>query len=64
MGLFLQLLFPGDLVGKESACNAGDLGSVPGSERSSGGENGQIVKNLLAMQETQVQSLGPEDPLK
>ena len=23
-------------VGKESACNAGDLGSIPGSERSPG----------------------------
>ena len=22
--------FPGDSVGKESACNAGDLGSIPG----------------------------------
>ena len=28
--------FPGSLVGKESACNAGDPGSVPGSGRSSG----------------------------
>ena len=26
--------------GKESACNAGGLGSVPGSERSPGEENG------------------------
>ena len=28
--------FPGGSVGKESACNAGDPGSIPGSERSTG----------------------------
>ena len=28
--------FPGDSAGKESTCNAGDLGSTPGSGRSSG----------------------------
>ena len=28
--------FPDSLVGKESACNAGDLGSIPGSGRSPG----------------------------
>ena len=26
--------FPGGSDGKESACNAGDTGSIPGSERS------------------------------
>ena len=26
--------FPGGSAGKESACNAGDLGSIPGLERS------------------------------
>ena len=44
MGLFLQLLFPGGLVGKESACNAGDLDSVPGSGRSPGGEHGNPLQ--------------------
>ena len=34
------LSFPGVLDGKESACNAGDLGSVPVSERSPGERNG------------------------
>ena len=29
--------FPGDLDGKESTCNAGDLGLIPGLGRSSGG---------------------------
>ena len=28
--------FLGSSVGKESACNAGDLGSIPGSRRSAG----------------------------
>ena len=28
--------FPGGLVGKEPACNAGDLSSIPGSGRSPG----------------------------
>ena len=32
--------FPGGSAGKESACNAGDLGSIPGLGRSSGEENG------------------------
>ena len=32
--------FPGGSDGKESVCNARDLGSVPGSGRSPGEENG------------------------
>ena len=32
--------FPGDLDGKESTCNAGDLGSVPGLGRFPGGRQG------------------------
>ena len=32
--------FPGGSDGKESACNAGDLGSVPGLGRSPEGEHG------------------------
>ena len=39
--------FPGVSLGKESACNAGDeghLGSIPGSGRSPGGENGNYVQ--------------------
>ena len=31
--------FPGGLEGKESACNAGDLGLIPGLRRSSGEGN-------------------------
>ena len=68
--------FPGGSRGKESACNAGDWGLICGSGRSSGEVNGypfqyswaslmvQMVKNLPAMQETWVLSLGWEDALK
>ena len=34
------MAFPGGSVGKEFACKAGDLGSVPGLGRSSGEGNG------------------------
>ena len=41
LGLYLcltlmNLSFPGGSAGKESACNAGDLGSIPGLGRSPG----------------------------
>ena len=32
----MHIASPCSSDGKESACNAGDLGSIPGSERSSG----------------------------
>ena len=35
-----QLSLPGGSDGKASACNAGDLGSVPGLGRSPGERNG------------------------
>ena len=68
--------FPDSSVGKESSCNAGDPGSIPGSGRSAGeGVDypfqyswaslvAQLVKNLPAMRATWVQSLGWEDPLE
>ena len=34
------LVFPGGSVGKESACNAGDLGLIPGLGRSPGDGKG------------------------
>ena len=36
--------FLGDSDGKESACNAGDLGSIPGMGRSSGEMNGYPLR--------------------
>ena len=35
--------FPGDSDGKESACNAGDAGSIPGLG-SPGGGNGNLIQ--------------------
>ena len=36
--------FPCGSDGKESACNAGDLGLIPGSGRASGGGNGNPLQ--------------------
>ena len=46
---FLGILFkgfPGNSVGKESACNAGDSDLIPGSGRSPGEENGNPLSVL------------------
>ena len=65
--------FLGSSAGKESACNAGEPGSIPGSGSSLGERIGyplqhswaslvaQMVKNPPEMQETWVQSLGWEE---
>ena len=68
--------FPGSSAGKEPACNTGDPGSIPGSGSSPGEGTGyplqyfgaslmaEMVKNLPAMRETWVRSLGWENPLE
>ena len=38
--------FPGGSDGKESACNVGDLGSIPGLGRSPGRGHGQRGMNI------------------
>ena len=38
------LLFKGGLAGKESAYKVGDLGSIPGLERSTGGGHGNPLQ--------------------
>ena len=40
----MQEDFPAGSDAKESACNAGDLGSIPGLRRSSGEGNGNPVQ--------------------
>ena len=40
----LLMGFPGGSVRKESACNAGDLGLIPGSRRSPGKGNGNPLQ--------------------
>ena len=69
------LVSPCSSAGKESAWNAGDSGCIPGLGKSPGegisypfqyswaSLVAQMVKNLLAMWETWVRSLGLEDPL-
>ena len=68
--------FPGNSADKESACNVGDPGWIPGLERTPGEGIGyplqyfgaslvaQLVKNRSAMQETRVQFLGQEDTVE
>ena len=68
--------FPGSSAGKESTCNRGDPGSIPGSGKSPcrrdrlptpvflGFTAGSDGKESTAMWETWVQSLGWEDPLE
>ena len=68
--------FPRSSTGKESTCEVGDPDCIPGLGSSPGEGIGyplqyskvllmtQMVKNLLAMQETWVRSLGWEDPLE
>ena len=63
----LCLGFPGSLAGEESACNAGDPSSIPGLGRVksfTGFPVAQMVKNLPAMLETWVRSLGQKNPLE
>ena len=79
--LFMALLglcwgFLHSSVGKESACNARDPGSIPGSGRLLGEGIGyplqyswvslvaQLVKNLPAMREIRVRSPDWKDPLE
>ena len=72
----LSLCLPGSSVGKESTCNAGDPGLIPGSGRSAGEGTGyplqyswtslvaETVKNPPVMWEIWVRSLGWEDTLE
>ena len=64
--IYILMGFPHSSVGKESTCNAGDLGLIPGLGRSPGEGIGyplqyswtsivaQLVKNPPAIQETWV----------
>ena len=68
--------FPGSSAGKEFTCSAGDPSLIPGLGRFTGEGIGyslqyfraslvaKLVKNLPAMWETWVRSLGGKDPLE
>ena len=72
----IYTIFPGNSAGKESTCNTGDPGSIPGLGRSAGegidyplqyswaSFVAQLMKNLPAMWETWVRSLGWDYPLE
>ena len=74
--IFKLLGYPDSSLGKESASNAGDPSSIPGSGRSPGEGIGyplqyswaslmaQLVKNPPTMWETWVQFLSWKDPLE
>ena len=73
---YLIKSFPDSSVGKESPCNAGDPGSIPGSGKSTREGIGytlqyswdslvaELEKNLPAVRETWVRYLGWEDRLQ
>ena len=55
--------FPGGSDGKESSCNLGDLGSIPGLGRSPGGEHGSPLQYSFLENPHEQRSLvgyGPE----
>ena len=51
--------FPESSVGRESACNAGDSGSIPGSERSAGEGIGYPLQNSWAFLVAQLEKNPP-----
>ena len=76
INIYIITGFPDSSVGKESACNAGDPSLISGLGKSAGEGTGyplqyswaslvaHLVKNLPAMWEMWVRSLGWEDPLE
>ena len=64
-GFLGSLVFPGDSDGKESACNAWDLGSIPGLGKSPGGGNGNPpqysgLENSMDRETTRLQSMASQ----
>ena len=58
--------FPYSSVGKESACNAGDLGLIPGSGRSPGEGNGNpleysCLENFMTEEPGGLQTMGLQE---
>ena len=74
--MYSPILLPDSSVGKESPCNAGDSGSIPGLGKSAGEGIGypsqyswaslvaQMVKNPPTVRETWLRSLGWKAPLE
>ena len=61
----IPILLPWWLSGKEPACQAGDLGLIPGAEKSPGAGNGNplwypCLENLMDRGAGKLQSMGPQ----
>ena len=61
----MKMSFPGGSDGKQSASGEGDVGSIPGSGRSSGEENGNPLQysclgNPCTEEPGRLQSMGPQ----
>ena len=54
--------FPVGSDGKETTCNAGDLGSIPGSGRSPGGEHGNPLQYSCLENPSGQRSLADSSP--
>ena len=54
--------FPGGSDGKESACNVGDLGLIPGLGRSPGGEHGNPLQYSCLENPLELRSLASYSP--
>ena len=54
----IYIAFPGGSDGKESACNAGDLGSIPGLGRCPGGESMATHSSILAWRIARTEDTG------
>ena len=64
LGRVWGVVFPGGSDSKESTCNAGNLGSIPGSGRTPGGGNvnpvflpGEFITDLMDMSLSKHQEL-------
>ena len=61
-GILEQFLgFPHSLVGKESACSAGDLGLIPGSAQSGIRIAGRNINNLRYADDTTLMAESEEE---
>ena len=56
--------FPGDSDGKESACNAGDLGSIPELGRSPGGGQGNPLQYSWSGESTCTEEAGRKQSME
>ena len=64
--IYIYTHFPHSLVGKESVCNSGDPGLIPGSGRFPGEGNGNplqysCLENPMTEEPSRLQSMGSQE---